>query len=230
MQNLSLGESQNIALTHPGWTCKFPLGNNKREVNQPEPQGPETPSNMFRAKWTLPKLQFLQHLHHFNEGIPHSSLKMWGHGCFVSVHLWTWALRVLHRAGFGVGAPSMGFGAISTSISVFLSVSTRPQLSVPTWSLQLDREVPSQHLPWLYQRNSIHHREILGVTQRWSFQKLFRKLCCGAPPPFSQCQQPICSIHLSKSLLRPLCQEKMPRTALGENKSFWLWLSHHHQL
>lgn len=32
MQNLSLGESQNIGMTHPGCVCKFFLGNHKREM------------------------------------------------------------------------------------------------------------------------------------------------------------------------------------------------------
>lgn len=95
---------------------------------------------MFRAKWRLPELQFLQHLHLYKEEIPPSSLKMWGeeHGRFV--HIWRWALTsgFCTEAGFGVGAPSTNFGAICTSICVFLPAPTRHQLSVPTWSLQLD--------------------------------------------------------------------------------------------
>lgn len=79
MQNLSLGESQNIGMTHPGWACKFLLGNHKREMKTtwtPEARG--TFKYVQSQAETFLDCNSYTNFTILTEEIPGSSLKMWG--------------------------------------------------------------------------------------------------------------------------------------------------------
>lgn len=119
MQNLSLGESQNIGMTHPGWACKFLLGNHKREMKTtwtPEVRG--TFKYVQIQAETFLDCNSYTNFAILTGEIPGSGLKMWGQEYWqlVNVPLWRQALtsRFCTNAGFGVTARSTGARAICT--------------------------------------------------------------------------------------------------------------------
>lgn len=119
MQNLSLGESQNISMTHPGWACKFLLGNHKREMKTTgTPEARDTFKHDQSQAETFLDCHSYTNFTILTEEIPGPSLKMQGQEYWhlVSIPLWSWTLTSLlcTNEGFGVTAPSVGAGAICT--------------------------------------------------------------------------------------------------------------------
>ena len=79
MQTLSLGESQNIGMTHPGWVCKFLLGNHKREMKTAgTPEVRDTFKYVQSQAETFLDCNSYTTVPIFTEEIPGSSLKMQG--------------------------------------------------------------------------------------------------------------------------------------------------------